>query len=116
MSFNPSTSTRVASTSMGAFLAATAAANPGIGPDWLIPGVRPPKKDDTKVFERSWLSRCATVIDFVYLGTSSRFGFELRLPAEDFELEVVVVSTLHCDTALDLTVAGDVAAWGTGGL
>lgn len=96
-------------------MAATAAANPGIGPDWLIPGFRPAKNDDAKPLERSWLSRCAIVIDLVLLGTSSSLVFVARVPVDDCEFEVAIVSRLRWETALDLTVAGDVAACATGG-
>jgi hypothetical protein len=100
---------------VGTLLAATAAANPGIGPNWLIPGVRPPKREGVIVLEDSSRTRGEIDMDAVCLGPSSKFALTLLLLAEDFEFEVDVVATLCWDIALDLICAGDVATFLIGG-
>lgn len=105
------TSTFVAWISVGTRLAATVAANPGIGPAWLIPGVRPPKKEDNTASDESSLARGEIAIDVVCIGLSRRLALTLLLPAADFEFDVDVVATLRWEMALDLSCAGVVVAW-----
>ena len=87
---------------VGALLAATAAAKPGIGPDWLMPGGRPIKL----VLISAPAIGVADEAVLSPRGISRAFVITLLLPPFPADFEDVTVPALSIDAPLDSTTAG----------